>query len=542
MDPVAGAKTYQLQVSPNGDWTNNVTFDVSIKSTRYSPTTTLLNGTYFWRVRAKDAKSTANNGGWSQERTFTRGWPEKPTLLTPDWSEGDPATTVAIPTFSWTPVPLASHYEIEFSHDPNFSPGDGSTESCYTNHTTFTQYARYTGGGEPGSCASGTASDVGEVVYWHVRAIDAPKGVLGLWSNTSTADTFRFIRDPGRVTLTDPGDGDDVTVLTLRWDPVDSIERYRVTTSLKSNGTTATGGTPVFTYATSFTPESLTATDEPFHWYVQTVDGNGVTSPVPASIDWFSFTLSDPTPTGSLTIQSPSNGASSVRMPTMSWTSFTGASYYKVRYGSDGFESPSPLSGSSELEFTSFTYAGLTLSPNTYFWYVEAYDDTDAVIATSGQSTFKIIAADVLGVGDYTGPTKCAVLEVCVAERDTPTLEWDPSPGAGWYEITIANDAAFSNVLRVYGSSYGRLTPRKSLVDNQAGQAFFWFVRPCINASRSRCGPVRRTTPPTTTPVPSRRSRSPSRCCRPLTAPPSTARSRSPGRTSSTRTARRRTP
>jgi Bacterial Ig-like domain len=487
-DPVPGAKTYQLQVSPNGDWTNNVTFDVSIKSTRYSPTSTLLNGTYFWRVRAKDAKSTPNNGGWSEERTLTRGWPEKPTLLTPAWATGDPATTVPIPTFSWTPVPLASHYEIEFSHDPNFSPGDSSTESCFTNHTTFTQYTKYTASGEPGSCSSGTASDVGEVVYWHVRAIDAPKGVLGLWSNTSTSDTFRFIRDPGRVTLTDPGDGDDVTVPTLEWDAVDSIERYRVTI-LKSNGTTATGGTPVLTYATSFTPASLTATDEPFYWYVQTVDGNGVTSPVPASNDWFSFTLSDPTPTGSLTIVTPTGGASSVRMPAMSWTPYTGATYYKVRYGSDGFESPTPLSGSSELAFTAFTYAGLTLAPNTYFWYVEAYDATDAVIATSGQSTFEIVAADTLGVGDYTAPDKCAVLEICVAERDTPTLEWAPSPGAGWYEITIANDVAFSNVVRIYGSAYDRMTPRESLVDNQAGQAFFWFVRPCVDATRSRCGP-----------------------------------------------------
>jgi hypothetical protein len=487
-DPVLGAKTYQLQVSPNGDWANNITFDVTIDSTRYSPTQTLLNGTYFWRVRAKDAKSTPNNGDWSDERTFTRGWPEKPTLLTPAWTEGDPATVVAIPTFTWTPVPLASHYEIEFSHDPNFSPGDSSTESCFTNHTTFTQYAAYTSSGEPGGCQVDTISDVGEVVYWHVRAIDDTAGVLGLWSNTSTADTFRFVRDPGRVTPTDPGDGDDVTAPTLEWDPVDNIERYRVTI-LKSNGTTATGGTPVLTYATSYTPESLTEGDEPFFWYVQTVDGAGVTSPVPASNDWFTFTLSAPTTSGTLSLVAPANGSSSVRMPTMEWSAFTGASYYKVRYGSDGFENPTPLSGSDDLKYTSFTYAGLTLAPNTYFWYVEAYDTEDAVIATSAVRTFTIEAADIEGSGDYTAPAKCVVLETCVAERDTPTLEWNATPWAGWYEITIANDANFSNVIRVYGSPYDQLTPRESLVDNQAGQAFFWFVRPCINATRSRCGP-----------------------------------------------------
>ncbi len=487
-DPVPGAKTYQLQVSPNGDWANNITFDVTIKSTRYSPVETLLNGTYFWRVRAKDAKSTPNNGGWSDERTFTRGWADKPTLLTPAWTEGNPATTVAIPTFTWTPVPLASHYEIEFSHDPNFSPGDSSTASCYTNHTSFTQYVRYVGSGEPGPCGSSTASDVGQVVYWHVRGIDASKGVLGLWSNTSTADTFRFVRDPGRVTMTDPGDGSDVTAPTLTWDPVDNIERYKVTI-LKSNGTTVTGGTPVNTYATSFTPVTLTEADEPFSWYVQTIDGIGVTSPVPAPSDWFSFTWSAPTTSGTLSLVAPSNGSSSVRMPTMKWSALTGADYYKVRYGSDGFVQPTPLSSSSQLKYTSFTYTGLTLSPNTYFWYVEAYDTGDALIATSAQLTFSIVASDLEGSADYTAPVKCVILETCVAERDTPTLEWNPTPSAGWYEITIANDANFSNVLRVYGSPYDQLTPRESLVDNQAGQAFFWFVRPCVDATRSRCGP-----------------------------------------------------
>ena len=57
-EPVGGASTYQLQVSPNGDWANNVTIDVSVKGTTYSPANTILNGSYYWRVRAKDARST----------------------------------------------------------------------------------------------------------------------------------------------------------------------------------------------------------------------------------------------------------------------------------------------------------------------------------------------------------------------------------------------------------------------------------------------------------------------------------------------------
>src|SRR4029077_2590814 len=134
-NPVVGAKTYELQVSPNGDWANNLALDVTVESTRYSPPTTLDTDQYFWRVRAMDAKSPANNGGWSLEWQFKRAWSDQPVLLQPAWNLGDPATTIDVPTFSWTPVHHASYYELEFSEDINFSPGDPTTVSCFTNHT-----------------------------------------------------------------------------------------------------------------------------------------------------------------------------------------------------------------------------------------------------------------------------------------------------------------------------------------------------------------------------------------------------------------------
>jgi hypothetical protein len=486
-DPVVGAKYYDLQISPNGDWANNLTFQgLNLRGTRYSPPTTLGNGSYFWRVRAKDAL--LNNGAWSEEWQFTRGWSDRPTLLAPAWAPGDPATVLNVPTFSWTPVRHASHYEIEFSHSSTFSPGDSSTESCLTNHTTFTPYTPITVSGTPGACATSTIKDVGLVTYWHVRGIDGPAGVDGLWSNTSTADTFRFVRDPGDVSLVAPADGSAVEVPSLSWQPVDNVERYRVTI-LKSDGTTATGGTPLFTYATSYTPDTLDPADGPFFWFVQAVDANGVTSAVPAIPNWFTFSLDPLTTSATLTLTAPADGSTSVRMPAMAWTALTGAAYYKVRYGADGFLQPTPLNGTSELAFPAFTYPGLTLTSATYFWYVEAYDLNDALLDTSALQTFTIEDTGMAGLGDYLAPAKCTPLLVCEAVRDTPTLEWSSLPGAGWYEVTIANDAEFTNVTRRYGTAYTRLTPRESLLDNQAGQAFYWFVRPCVDILRSRCGP-----------------------------------------------------
>ena len=111
------------------------------------------------------------------------------------------------------------------------------------------------------------------------------------------------------------------------------------------------------------------------------------------------------------------------------------------------------------------------------------------LLATSAQFDFTIHDAGTQGSSDYLAPTPSLPLDPCAAEADTPTLSWNAIPNAGWYEVTVANDAAFSNQIRKYGTAYTVLTPRESYVDSQSGQGFFWFVRPCVDVSRSRCGP-----------------------------------------------------
>jgi hypothetical protein len=298
------------------------------------------------------------------------------------------------------------------------------------------------------------------------------------------------MRNPSQVTQLTPTQAQDVTTPVLSWTPKAGVPTYRVVI-LKSNKTTAVGGTPVETYATSFTPTAaLNPADGPFYWYVQAIDGNGVASAAPAN-PTRSFTVSAPTTDTNLTFLTPPDGSSSVRMPSMTWSPYTGAAYYKVRYGSGGGLNGTPLSGGAKLPYAGFTYAGVTLLPNDYFWYVEAYDGSDALLASTAltPSDFTINDAGTQGTSDYLAPTRCLPLDPCAAEADTPTLSWNAIPNAGWYEVTVANDAAFTNQIRKYGTSYTVLTPRESYVDSQSGQGFFWFVRPCIDVSRSRCGP-----------------------------------------------------
>lgn len=472
-EPVAGAATYQLQVSPNGDWANNVDIDVVVKGTAYSPPVTLDNASYFWRVRARDAAATPNLGDWSEEWQFTRTWPDAPTLLDPADGVLD---SVATPGLSWTPISHASHYEVQLGEDQNFSPNTYSV--CYTNHTSLTYYEIVTSSAPnpPGPCgATYNEIDPGNARYWRVRGVDATGGVLSPWSDVFS---FMFRGDASdTVTLLTPDDGATVETPVLSWDPVPGIGKYKVTIH-KPGGSTVT----VTTAARSWTPTSKLASSlpaGPFTWEVQTVDSYGNLGIVG---DQWSFSLEAETTGGSLDQLTPDDAASDIVMPSMTWTPYTGAEYYEVWYRLEGSGVEARLSGTSELPYSAFTSAADPLTPESYEWRVKAFDGSSAIpIATSSWRSFEVATIDE---ASYVGPCSTPLTPCTV--KDTPTLQWDEEPGAGLYLVYIAQDADFTNIVKTYRTQYTNLTPRESLLDNQAGNAYYWFVRPCITATR--CG------------------------------------------------------
>jgi hypothetical protein len=483
--PVVGAKTYQIQVSSNGQWDNNLVVDTDVKSTKYTELVNLDNGSYYWRVRAKDAKSPANNGGWSTAWQFTRNWPQHPDEIAPFY-DGVTTPVVGVPTLKWTPVPLAAHYEVLIGVDQNFPASSYAT--CLTNRTQLTPYARTQGlGGEPGSCNWGPPS-LGTTYYWKVRAIDDTGDILGIFSELNAPDTWRFIYVGDSPTLLTPTDGATVQTPTLTWSAVDNIEKYRVT--IKDSGG-ATVDTAV-TYATSYTPKDLLdELDEPFSWYVTTIDGVGNLGIIPSAGSWFQFNLDPVTTDTSFDITSPPDDAASARMPKMTWDPYTGADYYKVQYGVAGspFYFGTPLSGNDQLHYAGFTYAALPLTAGSYDYVIEAYSAADALLDTTVEQTFTVTAPLALGSLDYSSPPRCTLIATCTTLADTPTIEWEPVAGAGAYEVTLANDAEFTNEIKRYKTVFTTISPRESLLDQQAGQAIYWFVKPCVDYALTRCGP-----------------------------------------------------
>lgn len=464
--PAVGAVSYDLQVSPS-DQFNVLTLNITgIHGTRYSPPTTINNGAYFWRVRARNYASAV--GDWSEDSTFYRAWPapdsgpnHRVTLLTP--ANGD--LTVGLPEFTWTPVRLASTYEIELGTDPNFSPG--SFVTCTTQHTSFIP-------------TTGCDPDPGGTYYWRVRPIDNPKPVDGLYS-----PTFSFQYDPGIPPLLSPANGAAlVAPFQLSWGPIANdngpeVAKYKVTIR-DSGGTLVETGT---TFATTYVPQNLEPDDGPFTWRVQIVteSGDGI---IPGASRTFTFT--DPTSfSGSPDPVVPDAG-SGVRMPYLEWDPVATATSYEIWRATapstvyEKFTTPT-------IRESGYRHTGSSVTGDfTYFVraLLEGGGSVDGAIGS--------FSIESLPPATLVGPAHCPPNTACTEETETPTFEWEWNPAATHYRIYLATDPNFTSFVSGYASGvkvhYPRFRPTTNLPDAQAGQATFWYARPCYGTSPEICG------------------------------------------------------
>ncbi|WP_208027901.1 hypothetical protein [Rhabdothermincola sediminis] len=475
--PAKGASAYDLQVSSNINFTNNVVVNATnIKSTQYSPSTTLNNGAYYWRVRAKNVSGVA--GPWSPTRTFTRSWPA-PELTSPPSADPPPGclstndftvvqlclpangSALADPQFTWTPVKLASRYQLQISPSPTFSSGN---VSFTTNQTSYTLTNLTVSSGVRRLLTTGACA-VGDTCYWRVRPLDDPVPVNGIWSATGS-----FVFQPDMVRGLEPADTitTPVDLPVLRWTGEPGATSYTVTIE-RGNGTVAETAT---TASTSYVPQTLIPSDGPFTWYVQRNGG-------PATHDSLKrrFTLNAAPPSvGSFqplpAVANPSH------TPVLTWRKITGATRYEIWAKAPGSGTFSILTGADDLTAPGFAYPSLGLTQGIWEWYVKAYNGTTLVHdGVAAKSTFGVLAPNATTL---VSPVHCS--PDCTGKvYETPTLRWDPVPGyTGRYQVQFARDINFTNVIssgtvNTYDVSH---TPTLSLADSQAGQAIYWYARP----------------------------------------------------------------
>jgi hypothetical protein len=485
--PVPGATGYQLQVDTDPAF-NNPVDDRLVDGTVYSPTTTYDNDQYYWRVRAIDAGQ--NRMPWTAAAPFTfqRNWPQKPTLeypldqLAP--SVGDPMY------YQWTPVKHATRYQLDVSTDSNFSPA--TIHTCFTTGTTLSPFDL-----QPNNNTQCGPQGQGVATYWRVRAIDDPKGVLGIFSAIR-----KYVYDTGPVTLTSPANGATVDVPTLTWNPVRDSQAYEVVLRDKNAGVVA----DVTTHSTTWTPETLLTTgNSPYSWTVQSIDTSGSKSPLYSG---HTFSVSGNLPVSGQPALTPLTGVTgdpaTADFPDLTWQAMAGASYYRLLIGvsGSGFWDPT---NTSHINGATYAYPAATdidthyLSAGQYDWAVQAYNSSNSLIGTSpveGTFTIKDLA-DATGQQialdgrDGLAGHNCdnalgnvdTSTQICVGVPSTPILGWTPVPHAAGYLVYLANDRELTNtVVTPYAVTSSTMwRPPTDLADNTAQDSYYWYIRPCKN-------------------------------------------------------------
>lgn len=488
-DPIPGALKYEIRVAKDPDF-NNLIEQRYVLGTRYSPTLTYLNDSYYWQARAVNAAGQEME--WpATTSSFQRRWPSKPTLVYPP-SGSTPVGDDLY--YQWTPVKHASRYRLEVGQDSNFTPGTFAT--CFTATTTYTPGH---GGGDTCMPSQGATH------FWRVIALDGPRGVESLYSTQG-----EFVYDSGIVNKLSPSNGATVEVPTLKWDASSVAQRYRVTIHSAAGNLLQS----VDTYGLSWTPtERLDPALAPFSWRVVAIDADGKLSP---SYPAWKFSLTAVAPTSATPdARPPVFGTTTSRFPGLSWEPVANAAYYRIRVSeTPDYYLPPETTG---LLNTRIAYPAVTdtssyfLRPGLRTWYVEAYTAENALIAQGASGQFTITKlSDVGGQGlaidgqALDAGHRCAksfvpddANSICDAVPVTPVLDWEPVPGAGGYMIYLFEDSDVSTPIydpRIVTTSNTRWTPsasmRSALEDNEVNGAYYWFVRPCVSISPFvNCGP-----------------------------------------------------
>jgi hypothetical protein len=477
--PVKKATSYRVEVSDTSTF-GRVLFGVTTTNVQATPTTVLPLGKLYWRVQAKSASGTSK---WAKS-SFTRTMRDGPVLVGP--SDGvtleQPESP---PVLKWNPVPGARYYEIEL---------DG-VEHDWVDTTTYKTETTSFVVREPQP--NGT-------YWWRIRA------VLATGVNTKYSDEWTYsigaLRSVVLPETSETMDGDVV----LEWDPVPGAVAYEIRVSTDNGFNKITDQRTVA--GTRYSPQT-TYDNTSYWWQVRARNALG------QSEEWPSF----PDRTGEFrrkwsdapTLIYPAEGSTPGADFYYQWSPTRLATTYSIDVGTDPGFSNTKFFDTCTTTQTTLTIWNVTdqdcapvVGGKTY-WRVQAIDgpqNVNGIFSAVGSFTYTPPAGsssptgvlpDVTGERltlDGNGSRPCTAslatgTGVCAELSATPMLDWDPVPGAAYYRIYLSHDREFTNMVSGYGDSGSpntlpstadtRWIPVKALPDTQAGEAYYWYIRPC---------------------------------------------------------------
>jgi hypothetical protein len=430
----------------------------------------------------------------------------------------DPSAEVFDPKFSWNPVPGAARYEVEINPSVDFAPG---SKVCCTGTTIATSL-------------SPPKVFKNDTYHWRVRALD-PNGNAGVWNVgpvfQKTFDNVPPVTDPSiknlhmRDNTNDPGVDQDLgtpgyqtQVPIVTWNPVPGASAYRVEVAPYDpsamppacNWTATQHHWDVVTAVNAWTPlgeswnnvkpyadalqvanefislvpgaycvrvrartDRDTNSQDVYGDYTYIDDGTGRGT----AFDWTGYpSVVSPGCSGypcSGDYLTPAAHLVKTRTPYFTWNPIAGAQSYFVLvskdanftsivdYGFTHVPAYAPRTASAARSYTDET--------TSYYWAVLPAQGFDGSLAKGNPL---LAAAD--DFQKQSTPPSLLSPSAGQVFLDQPTFRWSPAEGARRYELQVASDASFSNLLdnvTVDGTSYS------SNSTYPADTVLYWRVR-----------------------------------------------------------------
>ncbi len=446
--PVRRAESYRLEIAADEGFGNPVYSDEAILDTGrvVGPLPGLTQ--YYWRVRAQNP---ADASEYTATRTFrtTIGTPQ---LISPEDRAVDRPLELML---SWSPVPGAARYRVQFGTDSLFTRplvDDSLLASAGRAVGPLDRSTRY---------------------FWRVRAKTADGMSIGAFARTQSFITIPFA--PAATSLIAPADGttDLPRASLLRWRAAARASSYGLQIALDSLFLTSVVDDTTIIDTVYHTDDLAGLTR--FYWRVRAINAGG-SSPYTSR---FAFSTMIGTPVAVFPVHRAVNTSTALRL---TWTRVPSAVTYRVQLSADSAFRSFVLDDSTVVDSSRYVTSLARLT--TYYWRVRARAAGN--LSTSPYSP----ARQFTTVIDT--PSAPVLVSPPNAARNIPAaplLAWRPAARASRYRVEIAGDSLFAFVLL-----------RDSLVTDTTWQppplafftTYYWRVRAENVGGSSLSSPVRR--------------------------------------------------
>jgi hypothetical protein len=499
---VIGAARYRFQVASSPDNFGTPIYQQDTAALAHQPQNKLPNGRYYWRVIPLDPAGSA--GMPSPTRSFalvygSASLDQIPALLTPEQD----AILLFTPTFSWTAIPGAQTYRLEYTSGPVCSFTNATV--IETNHSSY----------------SPTSNFPNQTMYcWRVRVESGLS--TGNWSETREFSR-QWNLETGLLTPTfaDPY----ARAPVFSWTPVAGAAYYQVESSATSEldlvDFQATTANPFWISPIELLPDQYTWQITPF----DSDDHPGITSlassfqnPLTATVPelvypFYYYRPNDPGYTGNVPLNPVEDRTAAY--PVFFWQRVFNPSPYGgllarlYRLQVSAYPNFSQIIW--ELD-TQNTAAAPTLEtpfyPTTgqdYYWHVCPLDlllDQCQVNPANGDEWWsetwiaRFDSSLIQSSQQGEAPHLLRPIHGHEQVEGTPLLEWNPLAGASHYQVQISRDPNFATLELEADPIYPRFASLVSLAQRNLNLTnygtFYWRVRGIVDGNTTEWSDARR--------------------------------------------------